>query len=300
MNGLVSVEVLNRLYTSVKDCLYPSVSSTGILDFLILIPCRGRRPLLEATLKRFNEENANVKSVIFLIEHSESPEYKDLAKEHGIGWLYIPLLEDKKVPQGQFNRALCFDIGFLYGYPSKYILCHDNDLLVPVDFWKKLKENIERENSEVLQTYSDRFVWQTSPDISKKLIENPEWFKDGFSVEEHCTKNAAGAKGGSLVISHEAYLRVGGHDPHFFYGYGPEDTFLWKKLHLFYKIGYGENPRIPLTHLWHPNAAEVNPFLLNMRAAFNILLKFSENHLSEYTLYKSQHYTNIYNTIDRG
>lgn len=300
MNGLVSVDVLNTLYTSVKERLYPKPSPTHILDFLVLIPCRGRRNLLEATLKRFNEENTNVNTAIFLIEHSESPEYKDLAKEHGIGWFYIPLLEDKKIPQGQFNRALCFDIGFLYGYPAKYVLCHDNDLLIPVDFWKKLKENIDREGSDVLQTYSDKFVWQTSADISKRLIEEPDWFKNGFSVEQHCTKNAAGAKGGSLVLSREAYLRVGGHDPHFFYGYGPEDTFLWRKLQLFYKIGYGENPRIPLTHLWHPNAAELNPFFLNMRAAFNVLLKFSDNHLSDYTQCKSQHFTNIYKTIDRG
>ena len=140
MNGLVSVDVLNTLYTSVKERLYPKPSPTHILDFLVLIPCRGRRNLLEATLKRFNEENTNVNTAIFLIEHSESPEYKDLAKEHGIGWFYIPLLEDKKIPQGQFNRALCFDIGFLYGYPAKYVLCHDNDLLIPVDFWKKLKD----------------------------------------------------------------------------------------------------------------------------------------------------------------
>jgi hypothetical protein len=271
-----------------------------LLDFVLFIPCRGRRPLLETTLKRFNEENLDINAPIFLIEHSERPEYKELAIEKGLGWIYIPLIGNSDSPQGQFNRALCFDIGFLYGYPANYVICHDNDLLVPVDFWKKLKENMEYENSKVLQTYSDRFVWQTSPPVSERLIQDLSWFKNGFSVEEHCTQNNPGAKGGSLVLSREAYLRVGGHDPHFFFGYGPEDAFLWRKLQLHYVMGYGDHPRIPLTHLWHPNAAKLNPLKQNMDFLFYRLNELSPGDLLEYATYKSEHFSKTYKMIHRG
>jgi hypothetical protein len=90
-------------------------------------------------------------------------------------------------------------------------------------------------------------------------------------------------------------LRVGGHDPHFFFGYGPEDAFLWRKLQLHYVMGYGENPRIPLTHLWHPNAANLNPLKQNMDFLFHRLNALSPGDLLEYATYKSEHFKDIQN-----
>jgi glycosyltransferase involved in cell wall biosynthesis len=254
-----------------------------LLDFLVTLPCRGRFPLLQATIQRFEEEtDPTITSSLCLVEHSEEPSYKEYALEKGIGWLFVPLTSTSVSPLSQFNRGLCFDLGFLYGVPASYYVCHDNDLLVPEQFWSKLKTNLNRKPYQVLQTYSDRFVWQTNPQVSQRLIDDPSWFKNGFTVETDCSQNGVGAKGGSLTISREAYLAVGGHDPHLFYGYAAEDAFFWAKVQLLYEIGYGDAPRIPLTHLWHPNAANLNPQKHQMDLLFYMFQAVPESHRRRY------------------
>jgi hypothetical protein len=229
-----------------------------------------------------------------LVDLSESPSYKEYAAQHGVAWIYVPLEGPPTTPIGQFNRGLCFDIGFLYGPKANYYICHDNDLLVPYDFWNKLSKNLKMAGSQVLQTYSDRFVWQTSEEVSKKLLEDPGWFHDGFQVETHCTRNQPGAKGGSITISHEAYKKVGGHDPHLFFGYAAEDAFFWLKLEQFYTIGFAENPRIPLTHLWHPNAASQNPFKDHMDVLFHMFRSITDEKKKEYIEKKAQAFEETY------
>jgi hypothetical protein len=282
----------NRKRAAMKAIERPSI------DFSIIMPCRGRFPLLNATLQRLKEEKTTQYTTeIILVEHSESPMYKDYALQKGITWIYVPLVGPATSPQGQFNRGLCFDIGFLYGPRAKYYICHDNDLLVPTDFWSKLQENLVRTQTKVLQTYSDRFVWQTSQEISQQLIENPSWFHEKFHLETHCTRNAPGAKGGSLTISHDAYLKVGGHDPHLFFGYAAEDSFFWSKLEQKYTIGFGEQPRIPLIHLWHPNAAVLNPYKEMMDILFHVFHSLSKEQKDIYIEHKSNHFQNKYQEL---
>lgn len=262
-----------------------------LIDFLVILPCRGRFPLLNATIERFQTvTNPNIHIELLLVEHSESPSYKDYAMQKGIGWLYIPLTSSPTSPLGQFNRGLCFDIGFLYGTKARYYVCHDNDLLVPSDFWTKLRENLQGQQLDVLQTYSDRFVWQTSQEVSQQILQNPSWVDNGFQVETHCTRNQPGAKGGSITISRDAYLRVGGHDPHLFFGYAAEDAFFWSKLELCYRIGFAEMPRIPLVHLWHPNAANLNPLKDQMDLLFHMFNAVHPHQKREYIERKSAHY----------
>ena len=282
----------NRMKEASKPIQHPA------LDFSIVMPCRGRFPLLNATIQRFKEEFSNtISSQITLVEHSETPMYKEYALEQGCAWIYVPLEGQATSPQGQFNRGLCFDIGFLHGIPAKYYICHDNDLLVPKDFWKKLQDNLKRTQTQVLQTYSDKFVWQTSEAISKMLLDNPDWFHQGFEVEKHCTRNQPGAKGGSLTISKDAYLSVGGHDPHLFFGYAAEDAFFWSKLEQHYTIGFSEDPRIPLVHLWHPNAANLNPFKNEMDVLFHMFNAVNPEQKQHYIQFKSKQFQRCYEEL---
>lgn len=264
-----------------------------LLDCLVILPCRGRFPLLNATVERFQKEtDSTFHTQVVLVEHSETPMYKDYAIQKGIAWLYVPMSPSQTSPLGQFNRGLCFDIGFLYGKKARYYLCHDNDLLVPSGFWKKLKDNFQSQGVEILQTYSDRFVWQTSEDISKQILQNPSWIDNGFDVETHCTRNPPGAKGGSIALSREAYLKLGGHDPHLFFGYAAEDAFFWSKAELLYRIGFAETPRIPLVHLWHPNAANLNPLKDPMDLLFHMFHAVHPHQKREYIQKKSDHFQN--------
>ena len=260
-----------------------------LLDFLVMLPCRGRAPLLHATLRRLKEEESisSFSTQIVLVEHSETPAYKSYAKEQGLAWIYIPFTSDPMTPLGQFNRGLCFDIGFLYGQKASFYVCHDNDLLVPLNFWSKLKYNLARGPYAALQTYSDRFVWQTSEEVSQRLLETPEWFQTEFDVETHCTQNGPGAKGGSLTLSRDMYLAVGGHDPHLFFGYAAEDAFFWAKLELLVTLGYADEPRIPLVHLWHPNAANLNPLKHEMDKLYHVFRAIPESYRRDYLARKA-------------
>lgn len=262
------------------------------LDFLMILPCRGRYPLLNATLQRLKEES-NPRAQILLVEHSEAPAYKDYALEQGIGWIYVPMSPLQTSPFGQFNRGLCFDLGVLYGPQADFYICHDNDLLVPKDFWQKLRQNLDRSKAQVLQTYSDRFVWQTTQESSQRLLDEPSWFHTGFTLDEHCTQNQPGAKGGSLTISREAYFAVGGHDPHMFFGYAAEDAFFWSKLELLFPIGFGEDPRLPLVHLWHPCAASQNPFKHHMDVLFHMFNSLSPQQKLAYIVLKSNQFQSV-------
>jgi hypothetical protein len=238
-------------------------------DFSVIIPCKGRKELLETTLKvlQSNTMKTDMRISITLLEHSESPEFEQFAKDTGIGWIYIPLRGEKNSPIGQFNRGLCFDMGFLKGPIAKYYLFHDNDLVVPNDFWLKLHANITRGPYRALQTYSDRFVWQTSKDISENIQSGTKLVSEDTLLE--CTKNDLWAKGGSIVVERNLYIEVGGHDPNLCFGYAPEDRLFWLKLEKIEKvIGFGDEPRIPLIHLWHPSASFGNPLLNQMDAMF--------------------------------
>ena len=281
---------------------FPVLKDIQSQDISILIPCKGRRELLETTLKVFSKEQEKTtkRITITLVEHDTTPNYRQFALEKGLGWIYIPLLESPFHPLGQFNRGLCFDIGFIYGPKAAYYLCHDNDLLVPKDFWSLLQQNIERENFQALQTYSDRFVWQTSKEVSEKIQHDLSWYSNGFSIKEHCTENSPGAKGGSIVVSHDIYLRAGGHDPQLFWGYSPEDRMFWLKLGLLTRIGHGDSPSIPLTHLWHLPAGSQNPLLSAMNNAFYTIESQADEVKRAYTELKSSHFKQFYSDALEG
>ena len=278
---------------------FPILKNTPFQDVSILIPCKGRRELLETTLKVFKEEakKTNKRLALTLVEHDTKPNYRDFALQQGLGWIYLPLLESPQHPLGQFNRGYCFDMGFIYGPNANYYLCHDNDLLVPKNFWSLLQQNIDRENFQALQTYSDRFVWQTTKDVSERIQSDLSWYNQSFSVKEHCKENPPGAKGGSIVVSHDLYLRAGGHDPQLFWGYSPEDRMFWMKLELLTKLGYGDSPQIPLTHLWHLPAGSQNPLLSMMNSVFYSLDSQNITIKKEYIDKKSSQFIKFYMSV---
>ena len=261
-------------------------------DFSLIIPCKGRLEYLKTTIAIFQSEiqAAPFNISITIVEHSEIPECMQIAKDIGIGWIYIPLISDNKKPLGQFNRSLSFDIGFIYGPIAKFYLLHDSDLLVPKNFWNKLKQNIDRGPYSTIQTYSHRSVWLTSKEISELIRSNPEYYTEDII---NCCKLGGGvANGGSIVVDRDTYIKVGGHDPQLFFGYAPEDQMFWLKLKkIVGTIGYADAPEIPLIHLWHPPAGIHNPLLQDMNHMYktNFLLA-PENSIQQYISEKSQHF----------
>ena len=229
----------------------------------IVIPCLGRKENLLATLKRFQMidlPSEGYRPLICIVEHSDYPILEKIALDFSCEYFWMFLdPRDPRLPFGQFNKALCYDKSFLFGSPAEWYLFHDNDVLVPRDFWKRLDENIQRTKSQFLQPYTHRCLLNTFPDIAQRIRENLE-LADFPLMEEMYAPMAPGAPGGSLYLNRQRYLDVGGHDANFCWGYGPEDQMFFDKVKLLEPIEYADNPPIEMIHLWHATAQNNNPF----------------------------------------
>jgi hypothetical protein len=83
---------------------------------------------------------------------------------------------------------------------------------------------------------------------------------------------------------------VGGYDPQVFWGYAPEDQLFWLKVESITSIAYGDSPRLPLIHLWHPNVATKNPLLSEMDMLILYFKQQNSSDIASYIKLKSAQY----------
>ena len=292
-NEQTSIDYQNRQRPAFK-----ALQSKEPYDISIVIPCKGRKPLLETTIKVLKHEIAktDLRIVITLVEHTDSIEFKEYAFTEGLGWIHIPLSGGTGSPLGQFNRGLCFDIGHLYGPPCKYYMMHDSDLLVPDSFFNKVLVYFNR-GAIALQPYSDRFVWQTNQEFSEKLQADLSIFYNGIDEQTMCSRNHPGAKGGSFILKSDLFANVGGYDPQLFWGYAPEDQLFWLKVESIASIEYADSPRLPLIHLWHPTASSKNPLLADMDMLNLYIKQQNTSDIKAYIQSKSMQYKSIFDKL---
>lgn len=242
----------------------------------IIIPCFQRKENLICVLKRFamiQDPVEGYKPQILLVEHSPMPEIQQIAE--GYNCEYIWLFLDPRMPQmplGQFNKALCYDKAFLNGSPAQWYLFHDNDVLVPKDFWNMLDQNVKRANTQFLQPYTHRCLFNLKEAVASVFREDLTLADEPLDATMYAPLSP-GAPGGSLYLSRERYLQAGGHDPQFCWGYGPEDALFYHKLELLEPIAFADDPPIEMIHLWHPPAASMNPFRQEMDWFVKVLFK---------------------------
>jgi hypothetical protein len=229
----------------------------------IIMPVLGRKENVLAVLKRFKMihlPSEGYRPEICIVEHSPTSEFQQIASDFSCEYIWMFLdPRDPTLPLGQFNKALCYDKAFLFGSPAHWYLFHDNDVLVPRDFWKRLDENIARTKSQFLQPYTHRCLLNTYPEIAEHIRLNLE-LADFPLMEDMYAPLSPGAPGGSLYLSRQRYIDVGGHDGNYCWGYGPEDQMFFDKVKLFEAIAYADEPPIEMIHLWHTTAQNDNPF----------------------------------------
>ncbi len=301
--------VLYTLYETYKDTACEK-TPTSMKRYLyekknpprkIIIPCFKRIENTECVLKRFamiESPKEGYKPQILLVEHSPFPELQRLAEEYECEYLWLFLhLAMPTMPLGQFNKALCYDKAFLYSSPADWYLFHDNDVLVPKDFWNRVDANIERTKTQFLQPYTGRCLFNLKPAVAEAFRENL-FLADELLEPSMYGERIPGAPGGSLYLTRDRYLEAGGHDPQMCWGYGPEDALFYHKLELLEPIAFADDPPIPMIHLWHPTAANNNPFRVQMD--FFVKVVFKEKSREEklaYMNYKQQVLKNLIQKI---
>jgi hypothetical protein len=303
--------LLYSLYETYKDtaCVKTEISMKRYLfenrvpPRKIVIPCLKRKENLIPVLKRFQGidlPNEGYRPPILLVEHSPYPELEKVAEEFDCEYIWFFL--DPRIPElplGQFNKALCYDKAFLFGTPAEWYLFHDNDILVPKQFWNMLDANVERAKTQFIQPYTHRCLLNLKPAVAEMFRENiglaDEPIDDSMytSLEE-----AAGAPGGSLYLTRQRYLEAGGHDPQLCWGYGPEDALFYQKLELLEPIAFADDPPIEMIHLWHPSAQIQNPFRVEMDVLVKGMFREkTEQEKRDYMKYKEEVLKNVMRSV---
>jgi hypothetical protein len=242
----------------------------------IIIPSLKRKENLVPVLQRFQMitvPKEGYRPQILLVEHSPIPELQQIAEDFNCEYIWFFL--DPRIPHlplGQFNKALAYDKAFLKGMPAQWYLFHDNDVLVPNQFWNLLDANVERAKTQFLQPYTHRSLLNLKQVVAQMFRENLT-LADKPLDESMYAPIVPGAPGGSLYLSRDRYLEAGGHDPQLCWGYGPEDALFYQKVELLEPIAFADNPPIEMIHLWHEPAAGHNPFRAEMDYFVKILFK---------------------------
>lgn len=267
----------------------------------IIIPCFKRKENLVSVLKRFQMIDVPVEGYrpqILLVEHSPISELQQIAEDYNCEYIWLFL--DPRMPEmplGQFNKAFAYDKAFLNGTPAQWYLFHDNDVLVPKDFWNRLDANVQRTKSQFIQPYTHRCLLNLKQAVAIMFREDLS-LADGPLDESMYAPLSPGAPGGSLYLTRERYVEAGGHDPQLCWGYGPEDALFYHKLELLEPIAFADNPPIEMIHLWHPPAAAANPFRNEMDWFVKVLFqgKTKEEKL-QYMKYKEELLKNLMRNI---
>jgi GT2 family glycosyltransferase len=208
-------------------------------DVSFVIGHRGkeRLPHLLSTIRSIAaQRGASVECI--LVEQSVTPETKDELPS----WVrYIhTTLPYAEMP---YSRAWSFNVGARLAV-GKVLVLHDNDLLVPSDYAKEIVERFE-EGHDVINL--KRFIFYLGEVDSASTCS-----AEALSLDAAPTAIMQNALGGTIAISRDAYLSIGGFDESFV-GWGGEDNEFWERAQTRSCWPYGY---LPFLHLWHAPQGE--------------------------------------------
>lgn len=204
------------------------------VSFVIGHRGRSRIPLLVATLESIaGQLGCHCECIV--VEQDDEP----LLSGRLPGWVHhvhTPPPE-RDMP---YCRSWAFNVGVSYAKGHLLIL-HDNDLLVPADYAAQALNRAER-GFDVVNL--KRYIFYLSEHHSRAVCDGTSSPLD--SAPEAIMQNSQG--GGSIVITRDAYERIGGMDESFV-GWGGEDIEFWERAQTLSVWHWGV---LSLLHLWHP------------------------------------------------
>jgi hypothetical protein len=207
----------------------------GSPQLTVLIGHRGveRLPLLLATLESFAaQEQLQLECVV--IEQDQTSRIATLLPRW-VRHVLAPLAD----PQAPYNRSHTFNVGAAHAR-SPVLLLHDNDMLVPRGYGRRILERISR-GYEVVNP--KRYIFYLSRQHSLKVVEQAAAYDE--HPAEAIVQNLEA--GGSMAITTSAYRSIGGMDERFV-GWGGEDNEFWDRCRTRPTWIWGYEP---IVHLWH-------------------------------------------------
>lgn len=192
-----------------------------------------RLPLLLTTIKSIASQIETSLECI-IIEQDKTPRVKEYLPD----WVRYIFLETSADLNG-YNRSAGFNMGAAYA-KGQILLLHDNDMLVPNTYCRDIAYLADK-GYEALNT--KRYVFYLKDPHSQKIINSIQELSS--EPPDYIVQNLEA--GGSMAITKEAYLRIGGMDEEFI-GWGGEDIEFWNRCALLNRWIWGYEPVI---HLWH-------------------------------------------------
>jgi predicted glycosyltransferase involved in capsule biosynthesis len=260
-----------------------------LVDISVIIPVRGRYSFMQKTIDSLKNaiQNTDILISITISEHSHVEEFKSYFYEEEVNYIHISSNGEP------FNKCLMMNLGFLYSTKARQYLFHDVDCQVQSDFFLRLQKNVEIKNALAIQCFYNRRVLCLNIDITEKILNNEVRIDDMFPDHPDVTIINYGAPGGSVLIEHDLFLKIGGYDPELFWSYSPEDIFFWDKIQNVTTFHSCDNPIIEQYHLYHPSSDKSNPDLKRMIELHKMFKQMHSSSQCEFLLFKKNLLLNL-------
>ena len=216
-------------------------SAAGIapqVSFLIGHRGAARLPQLLTTLKSIAAQRDATVECIVIEQESHS-----LLANHLPAWVkhvHTP----PPTSDMPYCRSWAFNVGARHAR-GRVLVLHDNDMLVPANYAAQILDRVQRGYDAV---NLKRFIFYLTQAHTSSLAT-----ADGKLLDkppESVVQNLEG--GGSVAITAESFMRIGGMDESFI-GWGGEDNELWERAATL-RVWPWAN--LPIVHLWHAPQTE--------------------------------------------
>lgn len=234
-------------------------------DINVCIPIQNRAFFLEPCLRYLKAAalRSSLKINFIVIEHNLYPTHQFYCQQKNIDYFFLSYT--LTMPNKGIAKSLCYNLGYLLSTKSEWMLFHDLDILVTEDFFETLEKHYLKNDTIWVQPYRAKRVNFLDVMSVMEIIEEKPLIRELCQIKQK-KEARPGSTGGSILIKSEAFKQVGGYDPELFWGYAPEDNFLWMKLEHYgasdklvnrlhcRSAVYADDPGLEVYHMDHPPA----------------------------------------------